>query len=273
MLVNILLIEFEYNLYFSNALIIEIIEAILSFEKKKLTSLFLTSLSMDTVNHLKNLVVLAYSDRVFEEEELNNLRNAANELGVDQDQLDEWIKDADNIVLSMPDNDAEREKQLIGMIRMATADGFFSQDEYDLCLGIAEKLGYDGLGEALNMCMGESNLKNLIALASADGNIDDAEMAVIQDAAKIAGIDDKKLSEMLAKGSEFVHVIPEREEDRETQLIQMLTLAIADGEFTADEYALCKTVAERLGFSQQELDMIIKLSFQGKIELTDLREE
>ncbi len=227
---------------------------------------------MDHVNHLKNLVVLAYSDGVFEDEELHNLRNAANELGVAQEQLDEWINDADNIVLSMPSNDVEREKQLIGMIRMATSDGFFSQDEYDLCLRIAEKLGYNGLGEALNMCMGESNLKNLIALASADGKVDDAEMNVITDAAKMAGVSNEKLAEMLETGSDFMHVIPEREEDRETQLIQMLSLAIADGEFTADEYELCKTVAERLGFTQDELDMIIRLSFKGEIQLDNIRQ-
>ena len=228
---------------------------------------------MDHINHLKNLVVLAYSDGVLEDEELENLRNAATELGVDQSQLDEWLADADNIVMSMPTNDVEREKQLISMIRMATSDGFFSQDEYDLCLGIAEKLGYNGLGEALNMCMGESNLKNLIALASADGNVDESELAVIKDAAKLANVSDEKLEEFLKVGSDFIHVIPEREEDRETQLIQMLSLAIADGEFTADEYELCRTVAERLGFSQAELDMIIKLSFKGDIQLEELRDE
>lgn len=228
---------------------------------------------MDRVNHLKNLVVLAYSDGVFEESELKSLRHAANELGVSLDQLDVWIKDADNIVLSMPKNNADREKQLIAMIRMATSDGFFSQDEYDLCLKIAEKLSFNGLGEALNMCMGESNLKNLIALASADGKIDDAELAVIKDAAKLANLSDERLDELLKIGSDFIHVVPEREEDRETQLIQMLSLAMADGEFTADEYELCKTVAMRLGFTQQELDMIIKLSFQGEIQLDKLRDE
>ncbi|QSE98878.1 tellurite resistance TerB family protein [Fulvivirga lutea] len=227
---------------------------------------------MDSTNHLKNLVVLAYSDGVFEESELHNLRNAAKELGVPIEQLDKWIADADNIVLTLPEDNAEREKQLISMIKMSTADGYFSQDEYDLCLRIAEKLGYDGLGQALNFCMNESNLKNLIALASADGKIDDSEMAVIEEAAENAGVDKARLAEMLAMGSEFVHVIPELEEDRETQLIQMLSLAIADGEFTADEYQLCKTVAERLGFTQTELDMIIKLSFQGKIELDGIRE-
>lgn len=228
---------------------------------------------MDNFNHLKNLVVLAYSDGVIEDTELEKLKSAAHDLGVPDTQLDEWIANADQLSMSMPTTDKERELQLISMIKMATSDGFFSQDEYDLCFGIAKKLGYDGLGQALNMCMGESNLKNLIALASADGKVDESEMYVIRDAAKLAKVSDERLEELLEVGADFIHVIPEMEEDRETQLIQMLSLAIADGEFTSDEYELCKTVARRLGFTQQELDMIIKLSFQGEIQLNTLRED
>ena len=222
---------------------------------------------MSRANHIKNLVVLAFSDGNIDEAELKLLKHAAEEAGVSEAELDSWVQDADSIMLSIPENDAERENHLIDMIGMATADDTFSQDEYDLCMTIAEKLGYDGLGEALNRKMSESNLKNLIALAGADGNIDDSEMEVIKEAAKAAGFTDEKLQDWLKRGSDFVHVIPEREEDRETQLIQMLTLAIADGEFSADEYALCKTVAERLGFSKEELDMIIKLSFRGEMKL------
>ncbi len=228
---------------------------------------------MDNFNHLRNLVVLAYSDGVIEDTELEKLKSAAHDLGVPDAQLEDWIANADQLSMSMPTTDKERELQLISMIKMATSDGYFSQDEYDLCFGIAKKLGYDGLGQALNMCMGESNLKNLIALASADGKVDESEMYVIRDAAKLAKVSDERLEELLEVGADFIHVIPEREEDRETQLIQMLSLAIADGEFTSDEYELCKTVATRLGFTQQELDMIIKLSFQGEIQLNTLRED
>lgn len=226
---------------------------------------------MDSTTHLKNLIVLAFSDGVIEESEVEILKHAANELGIASEQLDEWIADADNIMLNIPDDDRERERQLINMIGLSTADGFFSQDEYDLCLMISEKLGYDGLSEALNRCMNESNLKNLIALASADGNIDDSELTVIKEAAMAAGVSNEKLQDWLKRGSEFMHVIPESEEARETQLIQMLSLAIADGEFTLDEYNLCKTVAERLGFTKDELDMIIKLSFRGELQLEKLQ--
>ncbi|MEM9857164.1 MAG: hypothetical protein AAF843_07400 [Bacteroidota bacterium] len=222
---------------------------------------------MNRSTHIKNLVVLAFSDGSIDEAELSILRHAAEEAGVSEAELDAWIKDADNIMLSIPENDADRENHLIDMIGMATADDTFSQDEYDLCLTIAEKLGYDGLGEALSRKMCESNLKNLIALAGADGNIDEKEMEVIREAAASAGFSEEKLQDWLSRGSEFFHVIPEREEDRETQLIQMLSLAIADGEFSADEYSLCKTVAERLGFTKEELDMIIKLSFRGEMKL------
>ncbi|HNP18381.1 MAG TPA: hypothetical protein PKL31_08115 [Fulvivirga sp.] len=222
----------------------------------------------DNIAHLKNLLVLAFSDGVLEDSEINNLRNAAAELGIEKALLDDWIENVDQLVLLIPEDDEEREKQLINMISMSTADGFFSQDEYDLCLRISEKLGYNGLSETLNRCMDQSNLKNLIALASADGHVDASELKIIKEAAKTAGVSDKKLEEWLKIGADFIHVIPEREDDREMQLIQMLTLAIADGEFTEDEYNLCKVVAERLGFSQQELDMIIKLSFSKEPHLS-----
>ncbi|MEO1099524.1 MAG: hypothetical protein AAFX57_17490 [Bacteroidota bacterium] len=222
---------------------------------------------MDRSEHLKNLVALAFSVGNIDEGELKLLKNAAEEAGISESELNSWIENADSIILKIPENEADRENHLIDMIGMATADNTFSQDEYDLCMTISEKLGYDGLGEALNRKMSESNLKNLIALASADGHVDEKELEVIKDAAKSAGFTSEKLQDWLKKGSDFIHVIPEREEDRETQLIQMLSLAIADGEFSADEYALCKTVAERLGFTKQELDMIIKLSFRGEMKI------
>lgn len=221
---------------------------------------------MDNKTHLKNLIVLAYSDGVIEESEMKLLRHSAEELGVPEAELNEWVDNADNILLNIPDNDVEREKHLIGMISMAAADGYFSQDEYDLCKMISDKLGYDGLGQTLKMCMNRSNLKNLVALACADGVVDDSEMEVLTDVAENAGVSSEELKDWISRGHEFVHVIPEREEDRETQLIQMLSLAIADGEFSESEYELCKTVAERLGFTEAELKLIIKLSFSGDKE-------
>jgi hypothetical protein len=70
---------------------------------------------------------------------------------------------------------------------------------------------------------------------------------------------------MIDTADEYKYYIPESYEDRETQLIQMLTMAIADGEFSEDEYSLCKMVAEKLDFTEKELQLIIKLSFKGNV--------
>ena len=37
------------------------------------------------------------------------------------------------------------------------------------------------------------------------------------------------------------------------------------GEFSEDEYNMCKSVAEKLDFTERELQLIIKLSFKGEI--------
>jgi uncharacterized tellurite resistance protein B-like protein len=131
---------------------------------------------------------------------------------------------------------------------------------------MAEKLPYDGLRMAIDKRMNRSYLKNLVALACSDGKVDDNEMEVLVDAAEKAGVSEADLHQMLDTVEEYKYYIPESYEDREMQLIQMLSLAIADGEFSESEYDLCKMVAAKLDFSERELNLIIKLSFRGKME-------
>jgi len=225
---------------------------------------------MDHNTHLKNLVALAYADGSIEESEMKLLTNSAGEMGISEETLNHWVENAEEILIDIPDDDEQREDHLISMITMAAADGFFSQDEYDLCKLISDKLGYDGLSRALKRSMNRSNLKNLVALACADGVVDDSEMEVLKESAEKAGVPEAELHDWIENSASFIHVIPEREEDRETQLIQMLSLAIADGEFSQPEYELCQTVAGRLGFSEEELKLIIKLSFNGEINFEEL---
>ena len=117
--------------------------------------------------------------------------------------------------------------------------------------------------------MNKSYLKNLIALAWADGEIHEAEFNILRDAAIEAGIPPAELDQMMKTGPEYQENIPENEEDKELQLAQMISLAIADNHFSEEEYALCKMVAEKLGFTERELKFIINLSFKGKTEFEE----
>jgi tellurite resistance protein len=219
-----------------------------------------------STQHIQNLVVLAHIDGVIDQDELNLLRELAEEIGISAEELNHWLENANELVLKIPSSNKEREEHLINMINLSNSDGHFSHAEYELCLLVSEKLPFNGLRQAISKRMNRSYLKNLVALASSDGKIDQSEMDVLKDAALKAEVPEDELKHMIDTVSEYRYYIPESYDDRETQLIQMISLAIADGEFSENEYNLCKMVAEKLDFTERELNMIIKLSFGGKME-------
>jgi uncharacterized tellurite resistance protein B-like protein len=222
-------------------------------------------MSAQNITHIKNLVALAQVDGHIDEQEIDLLHELAGELGINEAEVNHWLEYAEEIVLSIPVSMQERERHLINMITLSNADGHFSNAEFEFCQLMADKLPYSGLGEALSKRMNATYLKNLIALASADGKIDESELNIIREAAENIGIGEDELAEWIEDSPNYTYFIPEDYEDRETQLIQMLTLAIADGEFSEDEYNMCKSVAEKLDFTERELQLIIKLSFKGEI--------
>ena len=150
------------------------------------------------------------------------------------------------------------------MINISSSDGHFSQAEFDMCQLMAEKLPYSGLKQAIQTRMNRSYLKNLVVLAGSDGVIHPEEILVLKEAALNAGVSDEELSQMIDNYRDYKYYIPESYEERGIQLLQMVSLAAADGEFSPEEYKLCKMVAEKLDFTKEELDLIIKLSIRDK---------
>lgn len=216
-------------------------------------------------HYLKNLIVIAYSDGIIMDKELDLLKSASVEAGVSPKELNDLIKNAGNLKPELPDNDQEREELLIEMIKMATADGIFTEEEYSLCRLLADSINSNGVKQALRISMSKSSYKNLIALAWADGKMHESEVQILKDAAKQIGLSKDEAEELINGSSKFLPFIPENDEEREVQLIQMISIAISDEYFSKEEYELCKIVAKRLGFSEDELKMIIKLSYKGEI--------
>jgi hypothetical protein len=63
---------------------------------------------------------------------------------------------------------------------------------------------------------------------------------------------------MLDRADEYKYLIPQNHHDREKQLEEMLEVAMVDGEFAIAEFELIAMVAEKLGFTKEQLDEIIK---------------
>ncbi len=102
------------------------------------------------------------------------------------------------------------------------------------------------------------HFRNLVSLSAADGKIEEVERIALSKIAYENGIPLDRLNIMLQRASEYAYLIPQNQHERENQLQQMLDLAHVDGDFAPAERELIGMVAEKLGFSREELDQLIE---------------
>lgn len=101
------------------------------------------------------------------------------------------------------------------------------------------------------------HFRNLVSLSAADGKIEEIERMALSKIAYERGIPLDRMNVMLNKANEYTYLIPQNMQDREKQLEDMIMFAQIDGEFSKAELDLITTVAERLGFSKEELDKFL----------------
>ena len=102
------------------------------------------------------------------------------------------------------------------------------------------------------------HFRNLVSLSAADGKLEETERVALSKIAFERGIPLERMNFMLQKASEYIYLIPQNMEEREKQLEEMITFANVDGEFAPAEVELIHVVAEKLGFTKEEVDEMIK---------------
>ena len=111
------------------------------------------------------------------------------------------------------------------------------------------------------------HFRNLVSLSSVDGKIDDTERVALTKIAFEQGIPLDRLNIMLSRADEYAYLIPQNNKDRETQLDEMIDLALIDGVMAPAELELITMVAEKLGFSKEELEEILERHMVFKDDL------
>ena len=105
------------------------------------------------LEHFRNLVSLAAVDGKIEEIERITLSKIAYDRGISVNRMNVMLKHADEYVYLIPQNYAERDKQLKEMIDFALVDGEFAEAEKGLIMSVGEKLGFTS--EQLNQAISE----------------------------------------------------------------------------------------------------------------------
>lgn len=94
------------------------------------------------LEHFANLVAVAYSDNFLDDEEKAFLAERAAEYGIDKEETEKILGQANELQFVVPLNYEEREEQLADAVYMAMIDGDVHEKEYELCLSIAKKLNF-----------------------------------------------------------------------------------------------------------------------------------
>ena len=101
---------------------------------------------------------------------------------------------------------------------------------------------------------------NLIAVALADGILDDEEKKFLYERATEIGFPQEEVDKVLQNSNELEFLIPMNKIEREEQLGDAVYMTMVDGEIHEKEYNLCLRLAEKLELDKNYLDHIIDLS-------------
>ncbi|MFL5729786.1 MAG: TerB family tellurite resistance protein, partial [Cytophagaceae bacterium] len=104
----------------------------------------------------------------------------------------------------------------------------------------------------------KSHLKNLIALAKADGKISDSEKEYIFKVAEKHGLKSAEVESMLIESSNEDVRIPSNDSERFDQIFDLVQMMLADGSIDDNEMDFCIVMAEKLGFRKAIVGILVR---------------
>lgn len=102
-----------------------------------------------------------------------------------------------------------------------------------------------------------SHLRSLVALAFADGKLEDNEMAALAIVMEREGLTPSDLERCIENPKSIEFIPPQTSEQRIVYLRDMVLLMMCDGDIDEREFALCKATAVALGFKHEIIDAMI----------------
>lgn len=102
-----------------------------------------------------------------------------------------------------------------------------------------------------------SHIRNLVALACADGSLDKNEMDLIFKIGVRAGLSPDELHRIFQRPDSIAFYPPDSFRERIEQLYDMVMVMMVDGDLHGNEIALCKLIAIKLGFKHQIIDKMV----------------
>jgi len=108
----------------------------------------------------------------------------------------------------------------------------------------------------------KEHFQNLVAVAYADGDFSEKEVAFLAEKAVDFGLENSIVEQIMSRAAELEFEVPLNDFEREDQLSDTVFISMVDGKVADKEYSLCLKIAEKLDFTKKELDQVIELTSQ-----------
>lgn len=118
----------------------------------------------------------------------------------------------------------------------------------------------------------KGHLKNLVALAAADGHIDEREIAYLYKIGEKYLLKPKQIKKILDEQDHIEAEIPEAHPQRIAMLYDLTGMMMADDVIEDAELEFCKGMFKKLGYKDALIDEMIKLHKKGVDSAEDWEE-
>jgi uncharacterized tellurite resistance protein B-like protein len=99
--------------------------------------------------------------------------------------------------------------------------------------------------------------QNLYIVAAADQQLSREEANFLVEVAQIMGISAEQSTRIMTQRDSLEFVIPETDEERNTQLEDIITMMIIDRKIHEKEYNLCLKFAEKIGYDRKAFEEVM----------------
>jgi uncharacterized tellurite resistance protein B-like protein len=119
----------------------------------------------------------------------------------------------------------------------------------------------------------KNHIKNLLALAKADGHMHEKEIQLLFKIGHGYGLKDWQIQKMIDHAEVFELNIPDNYNDRMNLLYDLILMVFADEVVEKKEIAFCEDVAKRFGMKKEVVNWLVKIFQRGTPPVHDEWEE
>ena len=123
----------------------------------------------------------------------------------------------------------------------------------------------------------KNHIKNLLALAKADGHMHEKEIQLLFKIGKRYGLKNRQIQELIDSQEKFEIIVPDNHNDKMNLLYDLILMVYADDVVNKHEVEFCQDMANRFGLKKELVEWLLREFKKGTPpppdEWEDLKEE